>query len=104
MSRDKQIEEMARDMCKLPMECHECHRLGNYECKAKRYAERAIDKGYRKASEVAREIFKEIEKCTIQKVVRDGEVIFDSTEQFAKIKKKYIGEDINVLTNTEDEG
>ena len=40
-------------------------------------------------AEVAREIFEEIEKCTIRKVLREGEIIFDTSEQFAELKKKY---------------
>ena len=59
---DKQIDEMAKDLChtgtceirKIDLPC-------NHRCKAHIYATRAIDKGYRKASEVAREIFEEIE-------------------------------------------
>lgn len=39
---------------------------------------------------VAREIFAEIEKCTIRKVTQNGEILFDSTEQFAELKKKYM--------------
>ena len=45
--------------------------------------------GYRKASEVAREIFEEVQKYTIMKVVRDGKIVFDCTKQFAELKKKY---------------
>ena len=40
-------------------------------------------------SKLAREIFEEIEKCTIRKVVRDGEIVYDTTEYFAELKKKY---------------
>ena len=55
--RNKQIEEMAKDLChtdtceikKIGIPCY-------HKCKAYKYAERAINKGYRKASEVAREI------------------------------------------------
>ena len=63
MNRDKQIEEMAKDLCHTGT-C-EIKKIGitcNHQCKAHIYATRAIDKGYHKASEVAREIFEEIEK------------------------------------------
>lgn len=40
-------------------------------------------------TEVARKIFEEINKCVITKVIKDGEVIFDRSEQFAELKKKY---------------
>ncbi len=46
-------------------------------------------------AEVAREIFEEIEKCTVRKVVHDGKVVFDTSERFAELKKKYTGEQKN---------
>lgn len=63
MNRDKQIDEMAKDLCHTAT-C-EIEKIGipcNHRCKAHIYATRAIDKGYRKADEVAREIFEELEK------------------------------------------
>lgn len=58
MSRDKQteIEELAKAICGLGRDCHGCTASMSYICKAKKYAERAVDKGYAKASEVAREM------------------------------------------------
>ena len=63
MSRDKQIEEMAKDFCAIKelVNCEECHLYKN-RCHAKKYATRAYNAGYRKAAEVAREIFEEIEE------------------------------------------
>lgn len=52
MSREKQIEEMASDFCALNMPCEECHLYKNI-CHAKKYATRAYNAGYRKASDVA---------------------------------------------------
>ena len=60
---EKQIDEMAKDLCHT--DTCEIKKIGipcNHRCKAHIYAARAIDKGYRKASEVAEEIFAEIEE------------------------------------------
>jgi hypothetical protein len=59
MNKEKQIEEMVKDACKLNIACEDCNAHG--VCKAQKYAERFYNAGYRKASEVAREIFEEIE-------------------------------------------
>lgn len=60
MSREKQIEEMARDLCHLDLPCDLCVAKG--DCKAMTYARRAYEKDYRKQSDVARKIFEEIER------------------------------------------
>ena len=60
MSREKQIEEMAKAVCHLDRTCEEC--MTSFECKAMMYAKRFYNEGYRKSSDVAREIFEEIEK------------------------------------------
>ena len=60
MSKEKQIEEMAKAVCHLDRTCEEC--MTSFECKAMMYAKRFYDAGYRKSSEAAREIFEEIEK------------------------------------------
>lgn len=58
MSKEKQIEEMAKDLCKLGISCEECTMLAHKTnqtreqyCKAMEYAKRAYEKGYRKQSE-----------------------------------------------------
>lgn len=58
MSREKQIEEMAKDICKLGISCEECTMLARKTnqtkeqyCKAFEYAKRAYNAGYRKQSE-----------------------------------------------------
>lgn len=48
--------------------------------------------GYRKASDVAREIFDDLEKAGITtKVIMYGLVIRDKTDAYCEIKKKYLG-------------
>ena len=60
MNKDKQIEEMAKTVCHLDRTCDQC--MTSFECKAMTYAKRFYNAGYRKASEVAREIFEVIEE------------------------------------------
>ena len=62
MDKEKQIEEMAVDLCLLD----DCKHLPKEECDLTTcvhcMAEILYEKGYRKSSEVAREIFEEIEE------------------------------------------
>ena len=53
MSREKQIEEMAWDLCDIPMHpsIHSCKECGGKHCHAQYYAERAYNAGYRKMPE-----------------------------------------------------
>lgn len=87
MSRDKQFTEIANDLnmhcCSLAeqfcgeMSCNAC--ISNWLYTA----------GYRKASDVAREIFEEIEKCRVVGVYGiEGYLIAD----IAELKKKYTKE------------
>ncbi len=87
---EKQIDEMAKALCHT--ETCEIKKIGipcNHRCKAHIYATRAIKKCYRKQSEVAREIFEEIEKLTYRYLNDDcysgGDIIYDLSE----LKKKY---------------
>ena len=100
--RDKQIEEMARDICHLPRTCDECEAgaINGYRCQSKKYAERAVDKGYRKASD----IFEEIEN-NYADFLYDGyrNIVVLTEKDFEELKMKYLGEDINAPTK-ESEG
>ena len=88
MSRDKQIEEMAHDICHLDRTCDLC--MTSFECKAMIYAKRFYDKGYRKASEVAREIFEEIDKRGNPDYPTPiGSYTIIRNAVFAELKKKY---------------
>ena len=91
MDKEKQIEEMAKDFCALDMPCEECHLYKN-RCHAKKYATRAYNADYRKTSKVAREIFEEIDKIVICKVIHHGEIAYDVTDEYAELKKKYTEE------------
>ena len=91
MSRDKQIEEMAKD-------------LKNHTCMSQFQAEIASRmlyiKGYRKASDMVRDIFEEVEKL-IYRLLNDihyiaGDLVWDINE----LKKKYESEGADDETNT----
>ena len=98
-NRDKQIEEMARIMCNC-YDSGDCKMHGNscdLKCISGFNALGLYNAGYRKASDVAEEIFAEIERgeCKLSDFV--------SKSYLAELKKKYIGEDTNVTTKeTED--
>ena len=78
MSRDKQIEEMAVEFAKIncnPKGCYSCDLCDEYgslklNCedylRYRTMAETFYNAGYRKAPEVAREIFEEIEEAIVQ--------------------------------------
>lgn len=88
MNRDKQIEEMAKDICGRA-DCATCGEL--MPCFSKHFSKRAVEKGYRKASDVAREIFEEIEKITMHNVTSSHGIWLMSMGEvaFAELKKKY---------------
>ena len=101
MSREKQIEEMARELCDATQKTNQgcnsiCYPRGMCaHCKV--MAEHLYNAGYRKASEVAEEIFGEIDKILSHK--RDfncSEIAFgyewalaEVRRQYAELKKKY---------------
>ena len=78
--RDEQIEEMARVWCPFPERdtCDGCDK-GCFEISK---SEMLHDAGYRKASDVAREIFEEIEKET------KNHGICYTQRKIAELKKK----------------
>lgn len=53
----------------------------------------AYKNGYAKGKiDCAREIFEELEKFVVKKVFRNGEIVYDVTDRFTELKKKYMGE------------
>lgn len=103
-NKEKEIEEMSRDLCHSRT-CDIKKNGGNcYKyCNAYIYAFRAVNAGYRKASDVAREIFEEIEKILDLDKITDGlhfeaylgaDVAFGRVEnKIAELKKKYESEE-----------
>lgn len=94
---NKQIIKMAKDLCHA-RDCHikneptECY----HGCKAWVYAERAVNKGYRKSTDVAREIFELIERKLI--FIRDADTDdirgVVTIKDITRIKKKYESEGV----------
>lgn len=92
LSRDKQteIDEMAKAVCYLDRTCDEC--MTSFECKAMMYAKRFYDAGYRKSTDVAEEIFAEIETSLHYKLI-NGEIhLIIREEDYNEYKKKYTKE------------
>ena len=89
MNKEKQIEEMAKDMCEYYYEgtCYQDKKPCDCKCEIFTDAQYLYSKGYRKASEVAREIFEEIERTCIDSF---GCFYIGATHgAFAELKKKY---------------
>ena len=89
MSRDKQIEEMA-SIINLPCSghCEECPSL-DCGCLEKLRAVSLYNAGYRKASDVAEEIFAAIEEMVITEKSNDGCALYLDKVELAELKKKY---------------
>ena len=85
--KEKQIEEMANDIFE------NCN-TGLFYTEVERIARFVIEKGYRKSTEVAEEIFAEIEKYLVTGSTLYGQPIRSiAVGTFARLKKKYIGKD-----------
>lgn len=95
MSRDKRIEEIAKELCNSTMcdlETYNNCRMPQGNCsRCKRVSEDLYNAGYRKASDVAEEIFAEIENINAH---GDGyyEYWKDWLAKLAELKKKYTEE------------
>lgn len=61
MSRDKQIEEMAKDLCDIDCKGMKCDVCDSYGCEYRIQAEALYNAGYRKASEdqIAKEMLED---------------------------------------------
>jgi hypothetical protein len=95
MSRDKQIEEMAKHLCIDYGGCDKCT-LSNPEsetpCTIRNDCETLLEVGYRKSTYVTEEIFAEIDKLLA--VDRNGEANLD-VRALQRLKKKYTeGKDV----------
>lgn len=105
MSRDKQIEEMAKIMTEKPscigLPCSLCEFNGKPPCMERFKARYLYEEGYRKASDVAEEIFAEI-GVLVNEYLDGRSYKHEFLTKIVEVKKKYIGKDTNVTTNTED--
>ena len=82
MSRDKQIEEMAKVIEQARIKATDTTNSMNYGFGGW-YAKELYNAGYRKAEDVAREIFEEIERLT------KNHGITYTQKVIAELKKKY---------------
>lgn len=108
MCKEKEIDSMAKtiglcDIYEKDIECHNpkkhCFCKEN-PCVHQRIAERLYKVGYRKQSDVANEIFKEIEKIMVRPENTYGIVFYHCSKQsYDKLKKKYT--DGNIHDNPE---
>lgn len=91
MNKEKQIEEMANSICGLGMFCFECDKKG--KCRAGKYAKRAYNAGYRKASDIldeAYEILKELkDKYRLNEETREACAVRNAMFKLAELKDKY---------------
>ena len=91
MSRDKQIEEMAQCLCgwNRGTLCILDDKYCNLQCTYGKLANELTAKGYRKASDLAEEIFAEIEEMVITEKSNDGCAFYLDKVELAELKKKY---------------
>lgn len=95
MTEQEYIEEMAKILCSDYGDCKKCS-LSNPEsenpCMVYDDCERLYNAGYRKQSDVAKEIFEEIEQLFTD--VKDGYEVYHTieTEYYCELKKKYTEE------------
>ena len=105
MSRDKQISEMAKEICSeydCIIPCQSCTYYGYANCRDVKSAEKLYNAGYRKSADLAEEIFAEIEVWLDGSRYSLAEMVWGIKHSIEELKKKYIGKDTNVTTNKED--
>ena len=95
---NKQIEDLAEclieiqrnfdEYCGKP--CRECDLCGVLNCESHYKAEALYNAGYRKASDVAREIMRDVRQAFLNMVLSNsmGEM-YDIEKRFAEIEKQY---------------
>lgn len=96
MSREKQIEEMAEVISKVPPIVYPLgdRRRGKHFYTIKHIAEHIYNAGYRKTEDVAEEIFAEIETSLQIENFTGGEVYYAiRAEDYLTYKKKYTEEE-----------
>ena len=88
---EMQIEEMAKDLCDHygSSGCDSDNCEGYRYCNVWHDCSTLIEKGYRKASEVAEEIFAEIEEIVIADEYISADDFYKDHPLIAKLKKKY---------------
>lgn len=89
LNKDKQIEEMAKDIEQARIKATDTTNSMNYGFGVW-YAKELYEKGYRKASEVAEEIFAEIDNLMLDGAIGGKYPIkVINPDKYAELKKKY---------------
>ena len=96
MDKEKQIEEMAK-ICHFYDDgiCHLCEELlvsCDRKCDLAILVENLYNSGYRKAPDVAEEIFEEIEKYNHPPLPECEPIYIIKSSELAELKKKYTEE------------
>ena len=94
LNKENQIEEMAKVLCEDYGECKKCT-LSNPKCEnpcmIREDCERLYNQGYRKTSEIAREIFEDLELKA--PFFCENQIAYEHFyEELAELKKKYTEE------------
>ena len=58
--------------------------------KAAEIADVLLGHDYRKSAEVAAEIFEDLSKFIVTKVIDNGKITYDVTDNYIEVKKKYL--------------
>ena len=92
-----QIEELARVMCgdEIVDSCQDCESTYNAyftpeECDLKQMAERVINAGYCRVSDVVSEIFAEVDRMIYQLLNDRHYIVGDMCYEVEELKKKYL--------------
>ena len=98
MNRDQQIEHIARELCPFSQEYESCSKcnteldIDGELCIYMIMAKHLTDKGYRKSSDVVREMFAEIEDIAILNGYISVSDFYTDHPLIAELKKKYESE------------
>lgn len=87
MNLNKQVDDMARDLCGDDADCNKCAEL--MPCFSRHFSKRAVAKGYRKSTELAREIFEEVEKYNRPPLPECEPVYVLRKRELDELKKKF---------------
>ena len=104
IEEEKQIEEMIEIVKPFVsgLTCEEesgfCELIDCRNCNARNLSNKLYNAEYRKQSEVARKIFDELDTFIVTKVIDHGTLSYDIGDRYVELKKKYLGENINVHT------
>ena len=94
MSKEKQIKKMEEIGSKLPCDREDCSKClaMNRRCKDFLFAERLYNAGYRKASDVAREMFEEIiaDIEALLSIYTDNTELSETMRTLIELVKRYL--------------